>query len=158
MPRDLQQPSPNSSATRELLAQVGMLDRGDFSRSNPLLDPAAFEELARRLEALIDAPYDFIVTRNLTGDKILGYQLSLLTGKPVVVSLEREGLILLDREGSLTQGHRALIVADLHFTPHSIRAASAGLKRSGFSVAGLALLMKIREGEYDFPVWSLESS
>jgi hypothetical protein len=148
--------SPESAETQELLFRVGMIgDSREPRRSNPLSDPPAFRELAARLAGMVDVEYDLIVVRNLFGDKVLGYQLSLISGKPTAVSFDREGVIVLDPAVELTGGSRTLLVADIHFTPHNIRAASSGIEKAGLNIAGLGLLMQAREDNYLFPVWSL---
>jgi adenine/guanine phosphoribosyltransferase-like PRPP-binding protein len=143
--------------TGELLQRVSMLaPSGRPRRSNPLADPPAFEELVSRLAGIVDESYDLIVVRDLFGDKVLGYQLSLKTGRPVAVSYDREGIIDLEGEGSIPRGGRALIVADIHFTKQSIRAAASGIEQAGLEVAGVALLLQITHEEYPFPVRALE--
>lgn len=143
--------------TRDLLSRVGTLDLdGNAHRCNPLLDPPSFRELSQRLNDLVDEPYDVIVVRDLFADKMLGYQLALDSGKPVFVSSDREGIITLDRERASGEGERALIAADLHFTLDSIRAGKEGLETAGMSAIGLALLLRLHEDSFTFPVWSLE--
>lgn len=146
-----------AATTRELLESVGMLDgEGNAHRSNPLSDPPAFKELASRLAAAVDAAYDLIVVRNLFGDRVLGYQLSLITGKPVVVSYDQEGIITLEGENAVAQTDTALIAADTHFTAQSIQAAAYGIEQAGKKVAGAAILLQTVRGDYPFPVWPLE--
>ena len=141
----------------ELLERIGMLSRGeDVRRSSPLSDPQAFKELSSRLAEAVDEPYDLIVVRDLFGDRMLAYQLALITGKSVAVSYNREGVIVLDSGGSVEQGDRALIAADVHFTTQSIRAAASGVEQAGMGVAGAAILLRVTHGEYPFPVWNLE--
>jgi adenine/guanine phosphoribosyltransferase-like PRPP-binding protein len=141
----------------ELLERIGMLSRGeDVRRSSPLSDPQAFKVLSSRLAEAVDEPYDLIVVRDLFGDRMLAYQLALITGKSVAVSYNREGVIVLDSGGSVEQGDRALIAADVHFTTQSIRAAASGVEQAGMEVAGAAILLRVTQGEYPFPVWTLE--
>jgi adenine/guanine phosphoribosyltransferase-like PRPP-binding protein len=141
----------------ELLERIGMLSRGeDVHRSSPLSDPQAFKELSSRLAEAVDEPYDLIVVRDLFGDRMLAYQLALITGKSVAVSYNREGVIVLDSGGSVEQGDRALIAADVHFTTQSIQAAASGVEQAGMGVAGAAILLRVTHGEYPFPVWTLE--
>jgi adenine/guanine phosphoribosyltransferase-like PRPP-binding protein len=141
----------------ELLERIGMLSRGeDVRRSSPLSDPQAFKELSSRLAEAVDEPYDLIVVRDLFGDRVLAYQLALITGKSVAISYEREGLIVLESGNPIEQGDRALLAADVHFTTQSIRAAASGVEQAGMGVAGAALLLRVMRGEYTFPVWSLE--
>lgn len=142
--------------TKELLSRVGMLHPDTSHRSNPLLDPSAFKELARRLNNLIDEPYDAIVVRDLFGDKMLGYELALESGNPVFVSVDREGIIALERTPVEGVGNRALIAADLHFTPQSIQAARVGLESSGLTAIGVALLMQLDKEDDALPLWKLE--
>lgn len=147
--------SPDAQENRDLLRRVAVVDeRGRVHRSNPLSDPAAFHELARRLQQLIDRRFDLVVVRDLFGDRVLGYELGLLAGCPVAVSYDREGLIEVDLAG--VQGHRAVIAADTHFTKESITAAAMGLRRSGLEISGAAVLLEQLAAKYDFPVWSLE--
>lgn len=142
---------------RELLEEVGMLDsEGKPHRSNPLSHPPAFEELTSRLAPEIDAAYDIIVVRDLFGDRVLGYQLSILTGKPVAISYDEEGIIFLENRGIVEEGSAVLLAADTHFTPHSIQAAAKGAEQAGMSVAGAAIFLQVVRGDYSFPVWSLE--
>jgi hypothetical protein len=131
---------------------------GEARRSNPLSDPPAFSELAHRLAAVVDQPYDLVSVRDLFGDQVLAYQLSLVSGKPATVSLDREGIIMLKDDKPLPEGGRALIVADVHFTTHSIQAAASGLRQAGLEVVGLALLLQLAEEPYTFPVWALENA
>lgn len=141
----------------ELLERVGMLPRGeDTRRSNPLSDPQAFKELSSRLAETVDELYDLIVVRDLFGDRVLAYQLALITGKSVAVSYDREGVIVLESGDPIEQGHRALIAADVHFTTQSIRAAASGIEQAGMRVSGAAILLRVTRGEYPFPVWTLE--
>ena len=141
----------------ELLERIGMLShREEVSRSSPLSDPPAFKELSSRLAEAVDEPYDLIVVRDLFGDRMLAYQLALITGKSVAVSYNREGVIVLDSGGSVEQGDRALIAADVHFTTQSIQAAASGVEQAGMEVAGAAILLRVTHGEYPFPVWTLE--
>lgn len=148
--------SPESAETQELLSRVGMVgDSREPRRSNPLSDPPAFRELAVRLASIVDAEYDLIVVRDLFGDKVLGYQLSLISGKPTAVSFDREGIIVLDPAAEARGGSRALLAADIHLTPHSIRAASSGIEKAGLDVVGIGLLVQACEDNYLFPVWSL---
>jgi hypothetical protein len=140
---------------RSLLRRVGVLDEaGGAHRSDPLRDPAAFRELAGRLHRLIDRPYDVVVVRDLFGDRVLGYELSLLAGCPVAVSYDREGLIELELDA--TDRRLALIAADTHFTRESIQAAAMGLRQAGLEVTGAAVLLEQLQTTYAFPVWSLE--
>ncbi len=125
-------------------------------RSNPLSDPPAFRELASRLAGIVDEPYDLIVVRDLFGDRVLGYQLALISGKPVTVSHDQEGVIVLGGGSPIKQGSRALIAADTHLTTQSIRAAASGVEQAGVEVVGVALLLQAVRGEYPFPVWALE--
>ena len=141
----------------ELLERIGMLSRGeDVRRSRPLSDPQAFKELSSRLAEAVDKPYDLIVVRDLFGDRVLAYQLALITGKPVAVSYDREGVIVLESGVPIEQGDRALIAADVHFTTHSIRAAASGIAQAGMRVSGAAILLRVTRSEYPFPVWTLE--
>jgi hypothetical protein len=146
-----------STSVEELLRRIGMLTPdGEPHRSNPLLDPAAFRELVSQLAGIVDRPYDLIVVRDLFGDRVLGYQLCLITGKPVVVSYDREGLIVLEDRDSIERGSTVLIAADTHFTDESIRAAASGIERAGVKVAGVAMLLQLLREEYPFPVWALK--
>ena len=141
-----------------LFERVGMIsDGGEVRRSNPLASPADFRDLAARLLRIVDRPFDLIVVRDLLGDRVLGYQLALLTGKPVSVSYDREGVIALQSGTSAEQGARVLIAADTHFTTQSIQAAASGAEQAGLEVAGAAILLQTVRGEYPFPVWALES-
>ena len=141
----------------ELLERIGMLSRSeDVRRSSPLSDPQAFKELSSRLAEAVDEPYDLIVVRDLFGDRMLAYQLALITGKSVAVSYNREGVIVLDSGCSVEQGDQALIAADVHFTTQSIRAAASGVEQAGMGVAGAAILLRVTHAEYPFPVWTLE--
>lgn len=142
---------------RELFKRVGMLsDGGEVRRSSPLSSPAAFRELAARLLQLVDQPFDLIVVRDLFGDRVLGYELSHLSGKPVVVSYDREGIIALERGKPVEQGGRALIAADTHFTTQSIQAAARGAEQTELEVVGAAILLQTVRGDYSFPIWALE--
>lgn len=146
-----------SMSTGELLERVGMLtSEAEPRRSNPLSDPPAFGELASRLTGIVTKPYDLIVVRDLFGDRVLGYQISLITGRPVAVSYDVEGMIVLGSGGAVPRGGRALIAADVHFTPHSIQAAAFGIEQAGLEVAGGATMLQIAPEEYAFPVWTLE--
>ena len=87
---------------------------------------------------------------------LLGRGEALITGKSGAVSYNREGVIVLDSGGSVEQGDRALIAADVHFTTQSIRAAASGVEQAGMGVAGAAILLRVTHGEYPFPVWTLE--
>lgn len=150
-------PIDDAVATRDLLQRIGMLSPGrEPRRSAPLSDPPAFRELTARLARMIDNPYDLIVVRDLFGDRVLGYQLALTTGKPVTVSYDREGVIVLEGGSSIEQGSRALIAADTHFTAQSIQAAASGVEQAGVEVVGVALLLQTVREEYPFPVWALE--
>lgn len=150
----------NDDATitaRELLEGVGMLDsEGKPHRSNPLSHPPAFKELTSRLTAKIEAAYDIIVVRDLFGDRVLGYQLSILTGKPVAISYDEEGVIFLENRRVVEEGSTILIAADTHFTTQSIQAAATGAEQAGMSVTGVAIFLQVVRGEYSFPVWFLE--
>jgi hypothetical protein len=147
-----------ATEVRDLLQKVGMLRPGaEPQRSKPLSNPRAFMELASRLAEIIDWPYDLIVVRDLFGDRVLGYQLALISGRPVAVSYQREGVIMLEDGDPIEQGTSALIAADTHFTEQSIRAAAAGVEHAELSVVGVALLLRTVRGEYPFPVWALES-
>lgn len=144
-------------ATRDLLGRIGMLTSGEEPhRSNPLSDPPAFRELASRLAGIVDEPYDLIVVRDLFGDRVLGYQLALISGTPVTVSYDQEGIIVLGGGSPVEHGSRALIAADTHLTTQSIRAAASGVEQAGVEVVGVALLLQAVRGEYPFPVWALE--
>ena len=125
-------------------------------RSNPLSDPPAFRELTSRLAGIVDEPYDLIVVRDLFGDRVLGYQLALISGTPVTVSYDQEGIIVLGGGSPVEQGSRALIAADTHLTTQSIRAAASGVEQAGVEVVGVALLLQAVRGAYPFPVWTLE--
>jgi adenine/guanine phosphoribosyltransferase-like PRPP-binding protein len=141
----------------ELLERIGMLSyREEVTRSSPLSDPPAFKELSSRLAEAVDEPYDLIVVRELFGDRVLAYQLALITGKSVAVSYDREGVIVLESGDPIEQGDRALIAADVHFTTQSIQAAASGVEQAGMGVAGAAILLRVTRGEYPFPVWTLE--
>ncbi len=141
----------------ELLERIGMLShREEVSRSSPLSDPPAFKELSSRLAEAVDEPYDLIVVRELFGDRVLAYQLALITGKSVAVSYDREGVIVLESGDPIEQGDRVLIAADVHFTTQSIQAAASGVEQAGMGVAGAAILLRVTHGEYPFPVWTLE--
>ncbi len=141
----------------ELLGRIGMLSHGeDVRRSSPLSNPQAFKELSSRLAEVVDGPYDLIVVRDLFGDRVLAYQLALITGKSVAVSYDREGVIVLESGDPIEQGDRALIAADVHFTTQSIQAAASGVEQAGMGVAGAAILLRVTRGEYPFPVWTLE--
>ncbi len=143
--------------TPELLEKIGMLAvDGKSRRSRPLSNPPAFRELASRLAGTVDEPYDLIVVRDLFGDRVLGYQLALITGKPVAVSYDREGIIVLESGDPIEQGNRALIAADVHFTTQSIRAAAAGIEQAGMKVLGAAILLRVTQEDYPFPVWALD--
>lgn len=145
------------ASNAELLEKVGMISPGGGSeRSNPLSYPPAFSELASRLFRAVEEPYDLFVVRDLFGDRVLGYQLALIAGKPVAVSYDREGIIVLESGETLERGSRALVVADVHFTAQSIRAVASGLEQAGMSVAGAAILLRVVHEEYPFPVWALE--
>lgn len=144
--------------TRDLLERVGMLSsEGRTQRSDPVRDPEAFKTLAERLSQAVREPYDLIVVRDLFGDKVLGYQLSLISGKPVKVSYDREGIIALGDDVPMVSEARTLIVADTHFTIHSIRAAASGAEQAGAEVIGAAVLLQAIHGEYSFPIWALET-
>jgi hypothetical protein len=145
-----------AASTTELLQKIGMLVPGEEPRrSSPLSDPWAFRELASRLAGAIDEPYDLIVVRDLFGDRVLGYQLALITGKPVAVSYDQEGIIVLE-SGNLIGHDRALIAADVHFTTQSIRAAASGIEQAGMKVSGAAILLRVTREDYPFSVWTLE--
>ncbi len=147
----------SATSTRELLERVGMLDSEcNLRRSNPLSNPAAFKELTSRLAAAVETPYDIIVVRDLFGDRVLGYQLSLIADRPVAVSYDQEGVIVLENKGAAEQGNTALIAADTHFTTQSIRAAASGIEQAGMAVAGAAIFLQTIRGDYSFPVWTLE--
>ncbi len=141
-----------------LFERVGMISEdGEVRRSNPLASPADFGELAARLLRVVDRPFDLIVVRDLFGDRVLGYELGRLAGKPVSVSYEREGVISLQGGTASGQGARVLIAADTHFTTQSIQAAASGAEQAGHEVVGAAILLQTVRGEYPFPVWALES-
>jgi orotate phosphoribosyltransferase len=141
----------------ELLERIGMLSRRQgVRRSRPLADPQAFKVLSSRLTEVVDEPYDLIVVRDLFGDRVLAYQLALITGKPVAVSYNREGVIVLESGVPVRQGEQALIAADVHFTTQSIQAAASGVEQAGMGVSGVAILLRVVRGEYPFPVWTLE--
>jgi orotate phosphoribosyltransferase len=146
-----------TATAQDLLEAVGMLDREkNPHRSSPLSHPLAFKELTSRLAAEVDTAYDIIVVRDLFGDRVLGYQLSILSGKPVAISYDEEGIIFLENSGAVDEGSKILIAADTHFTTHSIQAAARGAEQAGMSVAGAAIFLQVVRGEYSFPVWSLE--
>ena len=146
-----------AAGTPELLERVGMITGGEeFHRSSPLSDPPAFRELASRLAGAVEEIYDLLVVRDLFGDRVLGYQLALITGKPLAISYDREGIIVLERGETLERGSRALVVADVHFTVQSIWAAAVGIEQAGMRVAGAAILLSVLQEEYPFPVWTLE--
>src|ERR687890_711742 len=86
----------------------------------------------------------------------LADQLALTTGKPVAVSYDREGIIVLESGAPIEQGERALIAADVHFTTQSIQAAASGVEQAGMRVSGAAILLRVTRGGYPFPVWALE--
>jgi orotate phosphoribosyltransferase len=88
---------------------------------------------------------------------MLGYQMALIARKPVRVSYDREGVIALETGNSISQGSRALIAADVHFTTNSIQAAAYGIEQAGLEVMGAAILLQITRGDYAFPLWTLES-
>ena len=141
----------------ELLERIGMLSRSlGVRRSSPLADPQAFKVLSSRLTEVVDEPYDLIVVRDLFGDRVLAYQLALITGKSVAVSYNREGVIVLESGDPIKQGEQALIAADVHFTTQSIQAAASGIEQAGMGVSGAAILLRVTRGEYPFPVWTLE--
>ena len=141
----------------ELLERIGMLSRSQgVRRSRPLADPQAFKVLSSRLTEVVDEPYDLIVVRDLFGDRVLAYQLALITGKSVAVSYNREGVIVLESGTPVKQGEQALIAADVHFTTQSIQAAASGVEQAGMRVSGAAILLRVMRGEYPFPVWTLE--
>jgi adenine/guanine phosphoribosyltransferase-like PRPP-binding protein len=141
----------------ELLERIGMLSRSQgVRRSSPLADPQAFKVLSSRLTEVVDEPYDLIVVRDLFGDRVLAYQLALITGKSVAVSYNREGVIVLESGDPIKQGEQALIAADVHFTTQSIQAAASGIEQAGMGVSGAAILLRVTRGEYPFPVWTLE--
>lgn len=147
----------SSAENAALFERVGMVAAGgEVRRSNPLASPADFRELAARLLKVVDQPFDLIVVRDLFGDRVLGYQLALLAGKPVSVSYDREGVIALQSGTSAEQGARVLIAADTHFTTQSIQAAASGAEQAGLEVVGAAILLQTVRGEYPFPVWALE--
>lgn len=146
-----------SVSTEGLLNRVEMLtSSGETRRSNPLLDPPAFRELAARLADTVEQSYDLIVVRDLFGDRVLGYQLALITGKPTAVSYDREGMIVLEDVGSIPQGSRVLIAADTHFTTHSIHAVASGAEQAGMQTVGLAVLLQQNGERFPFPVWALQ--
>lgn len=146
------------ASTRDLLEDVGMLSPdGQTRRSDPLRDPRAFVKLAELLHRAVTEPYDFIVVRDLFGDRVLGYQFSLISGKPVRVSYDTEGIIALDDDEPVEEGSQALILADTHFTPYSIQAAASRVQMANAEVMGAAMLLQVREGNFPFPVWALES-
>ena len=146
-----------AASNAELLEKVGIVSPGGgFERSNPLSDPPAFRELASRLFRAVEEPYDLVVVRDLFGDRVLGYQLALIAGKPVAVSYDREGIIVLESGEPLEKGSRVLVVADVHFTTQSIRAVASGIEQAGMQVAGAAILLRVVREEYPFPVWALE--
>ncbi len=141
-----------------LFGRVGMVaEGGEVRRSNPLASPADFRELASRLLEIVDRPFDLIVVRDMFGDRVLGYELAQLSGIPVSVSYDREGVIALQSGTSAEQGARVLIAADTHFTTQSIQAAASGAEQAGLEVVGAALLLQTVRGDYPFPVWALES-
>jgi len=149
---------PTTAGNLELLERVGMLTPGkEPRRSSPLSDPPAFRELVSRLAEVADTPYDLIVVRDLFGDRVLGYHLALITGKPVAVSYDREGVIELECGHPVGREARALIAADVHFTAQSIRAAASGVEQAGATVLGAAELLRVVPEEYPFPVWALEN-
>lgn len=142
-----------------LFERVGMVvEGGKVRRSNPLASPADFRELAARLLEIVDQPFDLIVVRDLFGDRVLGYELALSSGKPVSVSYDREGVIALQSGTNTEQGSRVLIAADTHFTTQSIQAAASGAEQAGMEVVGAAILLQTVRGDYRFPVWALERS
>lgn len=143
-----------ASSTRELLSRVGMGGAGGH-RSDPLADPAAFHELAIRLGAMVDVDYDVIVVRDLFADRVLGYELALAASKPVVVSADQEGIVVLRGAGSLRQGCPALLVADTHFSAGSIQATAMQVVNTGFTVAGLAMFVRTVDLDHPWPVWIL---
>ena len=141
-----------------LFERVGMVaDGGEVRRSNPLASPADFRKLAARLLEVVDRPFDLIIVRDLFGDRVLGYELAQLAGKPVSVSYDREGIIALQGRIAARQNARVLIAADTHFTTQSIQAAASGAEQAGMEVVGAAILLQTVRGEYPFPVWTLES-
>lgn len=145
------------ASNNELLEKVGMTAaNAEPRRSKPLSAPPAFRELASRLATTVDQPYDLIVVRDLFGDRVLGYQLALDSGKPVAVSYDQEGIIVLESGDPTQQGTRALIVADVHFTAQSIWAAASGVEQAGMEVAGAAFMLRVARVQYPFPVWALE--
>lgn len=141
-----------------LFERVGMIsDGGEVRRSNPLASPGDFRELAARLLQIVDRPFDLVVVRDLFGDRVLGYELALLAGKPVSVSYDREGVIVLQSGNTVEHGGRVLVAADTHFTTQSIQAAASGVEQAGLEVVGAAILLQMVRGEYPFPVWALET-
>lgn len=72
------------------------------------------------------------------------------------VSYDQEGIIILESENPIERGSRALIAADTHFTTQSIQAAARGLEQVGLEVVGAAILLQTVQGDYPFPVWTLE--
>jgi hypothetical protein len=133
----------------DLLRRVGMISAaGDPRRSDPPVGPPAFVELSSRLTDVVDERYDLIVVRDLFGDRVLGYQLALTTRLPVAVSSDLEGIVQLEGGGSISNGSRALIAADVHFTTHSIQAAAFGIEQAGLEVAGVAVLIRITRADY----------
>ena len=145
------------ASNSELLEKVGMIAaNAGPRRSSPLSAPPAFRELASRLAATVDEHYDLIVVRDLFGDRVLGYQVALDSGKPVAVSYDREGIIVLESGDPVPQGTRVLIAADVHFTAQSIRAAASGIEQAGMEVVGAAFLLRVARVEYPFPIWTLD--
>ena len=143
---------------RILLKSIGMLsDSGEVMRSNPLSSPPSFRELASRLLRIVDQPFDLVVVRDLFGDRVLGYELALLSEKKVIVSYDNEGIITLEDGRPIEQGSRGLIVADTHLTTQSIQAAAFGVKQAGLRVTGVAMLLQKVHAEYPFTTWALES-
>jgi orotate phosphoribosyltransferase len=66
-------------------------------------------------------------------------------------------VIALESAGFISQGSRALIAADVHFSTNSIQAAASGIEQAGLDVSGAAILLQVTRGNYSFPVWALES-
>ncbi len=145
-----------TAGNARLLERVGVLSGSGPRRSNPLSDPPAFGELASRLAGIVDEPYDLVVVRDLFGDRLLGYELALISGRPVAVSYDREGIISLEGGNPIEEGSRALIAADVHFTSQSIRAVASGIEQAGLAVHGAAMLLRVIREDYPFPVWALE--
>jgi adenine/guanine phosphoribosyltransferase-like PRPP-binding protein len=120
------------------------------AKARPLDDPSATQLVGQEIAARArDCGIDVVLAWNQPEDVILAYAVSLALSTPIVVAVQEEGIVELDRP--VPSSARVLVLADAFRAGNDLRALVRLIDHHGGEVAAVAALTETAALRHEAP-------